>query len=243
VYLIQDYCRRLGVGTSPGELADLAAVVQSLPAHHPLAVLQRGARDAAAPDALADALLNPRERAYSVPQFFELLDGAGLEFTRWYWQAPYLPQCGAIAATPHAGRLAALPERNRYAALELWRGTMTTHSALVAHRRTSAPDAAVRFDDEAWLDYVPIRLPSTLCVQERLPAGAAGVLLNRAHQFHDLILPIEPQEQRWFDAIDGHRRIRSILGTDAAAASARARAFFEKLWQYDQVVYDASGDG
>jgi hypothetical protein len=46
-------------------------------------------------------------------------------------QAPYLPQCGAISTTPHAMRLHALPDREQYAALELWRGTMATHSVVV----------------------------------------------------------------------------------------------------------------
>jgi hypothetical protein len=96
----------------------------------------------------------------------------------------------------------------------------------------------MRFDDERWPGYVPIRLPSTLCVQERLPPGAAAVLLNRAHPFHDLILAIRPQEKRMFDAIDGRRSIAEIAGH--AGEHARARAFFQKLWWYDQVVYDAS---
>jgi SAM-dependent methyltransferase len=240
VYMLQDYCRRLGIGTSDRDIAELAATLSSLPPAHPLTGILRGARDARSPDALADALLHPRDRAYSVPQALDLVERNGLSLKRWYWQAPYLPQCGAVAATPHAGRLAALPEREQYAALELWRGTMTTHS-VIACRHDAAPTTAVRFDDERWLRYVPLRLPSTICVQERLPAGAAAVLLNRAHQHHDLILAIDHQEKRWFDAIDGCRSIAGILhhaGGDGARL--RAKAFFQNLWRYDQVVFDAT---
>jgi hypothetical protein len=64
-------------------------------------------------------LLNPRDRAYSVPQLFNFIERAGLSFGRWYWQAPYLPQCGAIATTPHAKRLLELPEQEQYNAMEL----------------------------------------------------------------------------------------------------------------------------
>jgi SAM-dependent methyltransferase len=237
VYLLQEYCRRLGIGTSERELVDLAAVVKALPQQHPLVGLLRGARDAQSPDALADALLNPRDRAYSVPQLLDFLDRNGLTLGRWYWQAPYLPQCGAIAGTPHASRLAALPEREQYAALELWRGTMTAHSA-IARRSDASPIPGIRFDDERWRSYVPIRLPSTLCVQERLPVGAAAVLLNRSHPFHDLILAINAQEKRMFDAVDGRHRIAEIVErAGGGAAWPAVRTFFEKLWWYDQVVY------
>jgi 2-polyprenyl-3-methyl-5-hydroxy-6-metoxy-1,4-benzoquinol methylase len=237
IYMLQDYCRRLGIGPSEQELRDLAAVLNALPANHPLAAVLRGSRDAQDPAALADALLNPRDRAYSVPQLLDLLDRNGLTLGRWYWQAPYLPQCGAIAATPHARRLAALPEREQYAALELWRGTMTAHS-VITRRIDASPSAAVRFDGELWRGYVPIHLPSTLCLQERLPAGAAAVLLNRSHPFHDLVLPIDAEEKRLFDAIDGRRNIAEIV--EAASGNAAwpvARTFFQKLWWYDQVVY------
>ena len=33
---------------------------------------------------------------------------------------------------------------------------------------------------------MPIRLPDTICVQERLPPGAAGVLINQTHTYRDL---------------------------------------------------------
>jgi SAM-dependent methyltransferase len=237
IYMLQEYCRRLGIGTSGQELADLAAVVKALPQQHPLVGLLRGARDAQNPDALADALLNPRDRAYSVPQLFDLLDRNGLTLERWYWQAPYLPQCGAIAATPHAKRIAALSEREQYAALELWRGTMAAHSA-IARRSDASPGHGIRFDDERWRSYVPIRLPSTLSVQERLPAGAAAVLLNRSHPFHDLVLPIDAQEKQMLDAVDGRRTITEIVeSTGGHTAWPVARTFFQKLWWYDQAVF------
>jgi hypothetical protein len=224
--------------------ADLAAALKALPQRHPLVGLLRDSRDSQNLNALADALLNPRDRSYSVPQLFDFIERNGLTLGRWYWQAPYLPQCGAIAATRHANRLAALPQREQYAAVELWRGTMTAHSVVV-HRSDGSPGGvSIRFDDERWPGYVPVRLPSTLCVQERLPAGAAAVLLNRAHPYHDLILAIGAQEKRMFDAIDGRRSIAKIL--DQARASkerGRARIFFERLWWYDQVVYDASKTG
>jgi SAM-dependent methyltransferase len=243
IYMLQDYCRRLGIGTSEREIDDLLTVVKALPQHHPLAAVLRGARDAANPDALADALLNPRDRSYTVPQLFDFVERSGLRFARWYSQAPYLPQCGAIAATPHANRLAALPERDQYAAMELWRGTLASHSVILSRSDASDDRAKVRFDDEQrWPDFVPVRLPGTLCVQERLPAGAAGVLLSRYHASPDLILVIGAQEKRMFEAIDGRRSIAEIVDRAGGDSTWRraARIFFERLWWYDQAVFDVS---
>jgi hypothetical protein len=238
--MLQDYCRRLGIGTSEEDVHDLVAALETLPQNHPLTPVLRGSLDARNADALADALLNPRDRAYSVPQLFDFLERNGLTLRRWYWQAPYLRQCGALAATPHTPRLAILPERDQYAAAELWRGTMATHSGIVSRSDAGPGGARVRFDDDAWRAYVPIRLPWTQIVQERLPAGAAAVLLNRSHPFHDLILPLGADDKRLFDAIDGRRRIEEIVQRVRAVDNSRARALFERLWQYDQVVFDAS---
>jgi SAM-dependent methyltransferase len=239
VYLMQEYCRTLGVGRSPQEISALISVLKVLPENHPLLAAQGGSREFMNSDALADALLNPRDRAYSVPQLFEFLEGSELVLGRWYWQAAYLPQCGTIARTPHASRLAALPEREQYASMELWRGLMGNHS-FVAYRNDSDHDQAkVHFDDD-YVRYVPIRLPWTTCVQQSLPPGAAGVLVNQTHLFPDLYLMINQAEKRIFDAIDGRRTIAEIVDSLKDDTPFAPRDFFEKLWRHDQVVFDTS---
>ena len=102
VYLLQDYCRRLGIGTSPTELADLVATMREFRWHIRSAGLLQESRDHVDDAAIADALCNPRDRAYTVPELLVLIDHAGLRFGRWERQAPYLPDCGAISETPHA---------------------------------------------------------------------------------------------------------------------------------------------
>jgi SAM-dependent methyltransferase len=235
VYMLQEYCRRLGIGTAPEEINDLIATLRQLPDHHPLLATQGGSREFPNGDALADALLNPRERSYSVPQVYDFLEGSDLKLARWYWQAAYLPQCGSISSTPHASMLAALSERDQYIQMELWRGLMANHS-FVAHR-SDRKNTRISFGDESYLRYVPVRLPWTICVTERLPPGAAGVLINQTHLFNDLYVIIDDEEKRIFDAIDGRRSIGEIVGP---TNDNKARDFFEKLWRYDQVVFDAS---
>jgi SAM-dependent methyltransferase len=241
VYMIQEYCRRLGIGTSTQEINDLTTVLKLLPQHHPLLSMLRGSRDSLDADALTDALLNPRDRTYSVPQLFDFIESNDLMLGRWYWQAAYSPQCGSIATTPHAKRLAALPEREQYMAMELWRGLMNNHDLVVHRSDVNSDGLKVRFDDEHYLRYVPIRRAWTMCVQEGLPPGTAGVLLNQTHLFQDLFLVIDAQEKRMFEAIDGRLSISEILAkVKEKGGSPLARVFFEKLWWYDQVVFDTS---
>ena len=242
IYMLQEYCRRLGVSPSEQELVDLAGTLRELPRNHPLEHLLRGAPDFQREGGLADALLHPRDRAYAVPQFFDLIRGAGLAFGRWLRQAPYLAHCGSVAATPHASRLAQLPAEEQYAALELFRGTMVRHSAIVYHQDRPGGCTPVRFEAEDWRTYVPVRVPATIAVQKRLPPGAAAVLINQGHTYTDLYLPINQQEKRLFDAIDGSRTITQIVhqAWQREPRWERARGFFQRLWWYDQVVFDAS---
>jgi hypothetical protein len=188
--------------------------------------------------AIADALLNPQDKPYSVPQQFEIIRAAGLQFGRWLRQAPYLPQCGAPASSPHAQLFSRLQAEQQYAAMELFRGTMVRHNAIVFRNDSPGVAQPIRFDGDAWRDYVPIRIPDTICIDERLPPGAAAVLINRTHTFTDIFLPIDRQDKRLFDAIDSERTIGDILGDRANDGT--ARDFFERLWRYDQLVFDVS---
>lgn len=245
VYMLQEFCRRVGIHASEAEIRALVGALKVLPAGHPLEILLRQAPDFRHKAALADALLHPRDRAYSVPQLFEFLEHAELTFGRWIRQAPYSLHCGVIAKIPQAPQMAGLPIAEQYAAIELFRGTMVRHS-LVAYRNESERyKQQISFAGDEWLDYVPIRMPDIVCVQDHLPSGAAAVLINQTLTYKDLFLPIGPIEKRWFDLIDGDRSIISIVEETLSSSNRPitfdvAHSFFERLWWYDLVVFDRS---
>ena len=169
IYMMQEYCRLVGVRTTDEELRDLGGLIGALSADHPIAAVTQRAKDFRQPDALADALLHPQDRAFTVPELHAWLKRCGLKFGRWFEQAPYLPQCGAIAGTPHAARLRSLPPPSQHAAVELLRGTMTRHDFIAYRDDCAGESQPVAFDGDAWRACVPLRLPWTLCIRERLP--------------------------------------------------------------------------
>lgn len=252
IYMLQEYCRMLDLSTSDRDLEDLQRTLNALPPAHPIAALMQQTKDFKHPDALADALLHPQDRAYTVPQLYTWLTQAGLVFGRWFEQAAYLPQCGGIAKTPHAVRLGKLPIASQYAAMELFRGTMSKHR-FIAYRRNDQGDVHPdQLLDEgshkrpqkrkgSWRGLVPIRLPWTLCLRDRPPAGAVAVLINRAHTYSDLALPIDEEHYQLWNLIDGMKTLEEIVElTGKAMHTKRAMTLFRRLWQYDQIVFDAS---
>lgn len=246
IYMLQEFCRRIGIRATDEGIGDLIAALRALPPGHPLETQLREAPDFQQEAELADALLHPQDRAYSVPELFHLIAMARLTFGRWVRQAPYSARCGLIAHIPQASRMVELPLAEEYAAVELFRGTMARHS-LIVHRNDRSPAVQpVNFAGDAWLSYVPIRMSETICVRERLPPGAAGVLINQNHTYTDLFIPISSTEKLLFDAIDGNRTIGDILKMKLPSWQEPtrldlARAFFERLWWHDQVVFNSSG--
>ena len=151
------------------------------------------------------------DRAYSVPQLFEFLDSG----------RPEIRPMGATGGLQPSVRRHGAASRRR-------RGWHSFPGRSVRRRRTVSrhdgssqrdcisrrqPDSAQRisFAGDAWLTYVPIRMPDTMCVHERLPPGAAAVLINQSHTYHDIYLPIDATEMRLLDAIDGDRSIGDIV--------------------------------
>ena len=68
------------------------------------------------------------------------------------------------------------------------------------------------------------------------------MLINQSHTFTDLILTVDSFEDGLLRAIDGNRTLAEILqfAEQDSEGERRALRFFERLWQYDQVVFDAS---
>ena len=244
IYMLQEFCRRIGICATDKGIRDLVAALRALPPGHPLEHILREAPDFRQEAALADALLHPQDRAYSAPQLFNFIDRAQLTFGRWVKQAPYTPCCGVIAQLPQAAHMANLTPKEQYAAVELFRGTMVRHSVIAYRNDKTGGPYPVSFAGNGWQRYVPIRVPDTICVQERLPAGAAAVLINRNHSYPDIFMTVNSMEKRLFDTMDGNHTIDEILKRTLISPQPShhdmARIFFQRLWWHDQVVFDAS---
>src|SRR5271169_567383 len=80
IYLLQDFCRRVDIHATDAEINDLSGALNALPPGHPLESLLSQAPDFRHDAAIADALLHPQDRAYSVPQLFDFIAKAGLAF-------------------------------------------------------------------------------------------------------------------------------------------------------------------
>jgi hypothetical protein len=124
-----------------------------------------------------------------------------------------------------------MPPPEQFAAVELWRGTITRHT-VIAYEAGDQLTARLDFSAPPAEDWVPLRVPTAIAVRERLPAGAAAVLLNRAHAHTDLVRFVDDGELQIFEAIDGQRTI-GALGHDAGR-------IVERFWRHDLVVIDAS---
>jgi SAM-dependent methyltransferase len=238
VYMIQEFCHRTGISASEQGLRQLALALRVLPTDHPIARLLQGAPDFASPSGCADALLNPQDRAYSVPDLFGLLEANGLRFVRWVRQAPYSARCGLLAQLPHASQLTTLPPREESAAAELFRGTMVRHSAIVYREDHPWASRQIGFGGREFLEAVPLRLPDTVTLRERLPTGTAAALRSRSHAYADTILPLVRHELDFVEAIDGTRTVSDLIATESRAPF--AIPFLERLWWHDQIVFDAS---
>lgn len=231
IEMIRRYAQLLGIEPTAAGVDDLIASLREIPLGHPIRHVLSESADVHDRDALADALLNPRERSYTVPEVLDEVEAAGLRFGRWVYQAPYRPRCGAITEVPHAHIAAGLPDAQQYAAMELYRGTISRHS-LIAHRDdTWLPTLGSGADH--WRDVVPIVAPAALLIDDRLPPGVAGVVVNRAHFDRDLVLFLDERQRAVFEMIDGVRPFGEVPGASSD--------FLELLWQHDLVVTDQSG--
>ena len=243
IHKLHEFCKRVGIHATDEGIRQLINALRALPQGHPLETLLREAPDFRHEAALADALLHPQDHAYSVSQLFEFIKQGKMRFGRWMKQAPYSVHCGLIAQIPQASHIAQLPPGEEFAAAETLRGTMVGHSVIVYRDDSSENPYRMSFEGDGWLDYVPIRVSETICVQEQLPPGAAAVLINQGHTYTDISMPISPVEKQLFDAIDGHRSIEQIIEVVMPFVRREfqldaASRLFEQLWWNDQVVFN-----
>ncbi|GFE92512.1 class I SAM-dependent methyltransferase [Acetobacter persici] len=151
---------------------------------------------------LYDLLLNPRDRAYTVGAFLDLLDGAGLEASSLMEPARYDP--ALFLPDPRIrARIAQLPARQQATIAESLTGNMATHVAYVVRKgaRITPPDAS-SFDAVPVMREIPgIELAKQMRADHTLPF-AFGTLV--------VPIPLPPQARGLLPLIDGERTVGDL---------------------------------
>lgn len=230
ISMMRDFARRVGI--RPDDLDSLVQTLREVPLAHPISHVLREAKDFGDRDALADALLNPREASYTVPELFGLLDGAGVRFARWVHQASYRPQVGIMRELPDGVRIAAMEEVDQYATMELFRGTINRHSLIAYRDDAPIPDPPIAWDTDRWKGFVGLVPSTVIVIEEGVPQGMAAAVVNRAHVDRDLVCFLTASELSTFTAVNGATPLREIEGASAN--------LFERLWLQDLVMIDAT---
>ena len=230
VYMLQDALRRLAPeGDAPPARLDVARrVMRHLPES---AWLRRNAYFGDHIDGgdagLYDLLLNPRDRAYTAPEFIALLDGAGLQVTALmeplrYDPAVYLPDPRLRA------RIGALDPSARAGLAEALTGNMSTHVAYCV-RKAEARAAPDPMRDDA----VPVarELPAAELARNIRPDGTLPFLFDGLR----VPVPLPPLAAAILGLVDGARTVGGIAaalrarGTDAAAFARAWRQTYDAL--------------
>lgn len=223
VYMVQDALRLLApAGQPPAERLDVARrVMRHLPASNWLRANRNFADHITGGDAgLYDLVLNPRDRAYTVPELFDLLATSSLAVTALmepmrYDPATYLPDPKLRA------RIAALTPVARAALAEALAANISTH--VVYCRRAAEPLSPADPCDAAAIPV--LRETSTEDLTRALrPDGTMTFLFDGLPA--QIALP--PLAGAILRLIDGTRPVGAIAA--ALAARGTPAPVFERAW-------------
>ena len=226
VYMLQDALRALAPPAEPPPARlDLARrVMRHLPETAWLRANQYFGDHLEGGDAgLYDLLLNPRDRAYTIPALAALLDSAGLTVAALMEPMRYDP--AAFLPDPKLrARIAALDPIARAALAENLAGNMSTHVLYAI--RTAEPRPAPNPDDPA---AIPIarEMPAPALARAIRPDGTLPLNFDGLR----LPIPLPPLAPAILRLIDGATPLAAIAANLAAPPAA-----FIKAWRQ---TYDA----
>ena len=233
VYLLQDYCRRLGVGTSAAELRRPRRDAARAPARRTRSAGCSASRATSptttrspTPCATRATCLH-RSRAARARRAMPACGSAAGSARR-----PTCPTAARSARRRTRARIAALPAAEQYALVELFRGTMTRHTA-IALRRRRHDVGTLDFATPAAAAWVPVRVADG---DRRRGAPAArrrcGVDQPGPHRQRPRAVRRPAAERRSSARSTGDARSASSVRTPPP--------FVERLWRHDLVVVDTT---
>jgi SAM-dependent methyltransferase len=226
VYMLQDAFRWIGIEQSPGGVAQVRRILSELPARHYAQDYIRAADELKHDSAIVDTFLHPQDRAFTVPQVMELVEGAGLTFQNWVDNYPYWRNGAWGPDTAIAAAVDPVPPREHWAAVEMLRQSAGYH--LFTARNGEV--AVVDFDRSDWRDFTPHPAPG-------LKRSGLGLFKRGGYE-----LRCSELEQFVLDGADGSRTIGEIIEVRAleeipeSERNEFALRFFEHLWKLGHVM-------
>jgi SAM-dependent methyltransferase len=224
VYMLQDAMRLLAPDTEAlaGRLDATRRVLRHLPQSAWLRFNRGFADHITGGDAgLADLLLNPRDRAYTVAEFHALLASQGVAVAAWMEPMRYDPDTYLPDPRLRA-RAALLDAAGRAALAEALCGNIGTH-VVYAHR-ASEPRAMPDSTDPA---RVPVarEMPGEELARAILPDGTLSFLFDGLRA----PVPLPPQAAAILRLVDGRRSVAEI--GEALAGRGIAPPVFARAWR------------
>jgi SAM-dependent methyltransferase len=226
VYMLQEAFRRMHIEQTSEGVAQVRRIIAELPSRHYARDYIGAATELEDDAAVVDTFLHPQDRAYTVPQVFELVEGCDLRFQNWVDNHPYWRNGGWGPDSAVAEAVDPLPPREHWAAVEMLSQSVGLHAFTV---RNDAVDV-VDFETDDWRAFVPHRAPG-------LSRTGPGLFRRGAYE-----LKCSELEQFVLDGANGARTIAEIIDVPALEEIPRqerdefARRYFEHLWKLGHVM-------
>ena len=236
VTVLQDLFRVLGLEQDPAGVQGVKDTLAALPPAHPVQTHRRmAAQDMASDEGLVDTFLHRRERSYSCGGCLDLVRAAGLVFQGWKENGLYYPDARLPATNPLWPFLRKLPERDLWHAIEMLDSTISAHWFHACRADRDPATYVIQFDDEAFLDYVPLARISEV----RPPRQPGPVVLICRPPLPPMAL--DETQGRILKQTNGSRSVRECLtaaGLDQSSASVMlARSLFSALWRVGYALF------
>ena len=226
VYMLQEAFWRMRIAQTPEGVAEVRRIIAELPSHHHAQDYIRAAEELKNDAAVVDTFLHAQDRAYTVPQVFELLESCGLTFQNWIDNHPYWRNSSWGPDSAIAAAVDPLPPREHWAAVEMLSQRVGLHGFTVRKGDVEVVD----FDLDDWRRFVPHPAPG-------LSHEGPGLFRRGPYE-----LRCSELEQFVLDGANGQRTIGEIIEVPALEQIPTderdefARRYFEHLWKLGHVM-------
>ncbi len=238
VTMLQNLFRTMGLEQDAAGVAAVRDVLATLPPNHPVQLFRsQAAQELAADEGLVNTFLTRREQPFTCGECLELVQQAGLVFQGWKENALYHPDIRVPPGDRVWPHLSKLTKEQLWQALDIIDPTIFVHTFHVCRADRDPEAYRVHFDDEAFLDYIPVTRIGQSVPANRLRRQPAFIARPPLPP-----MPLDERQAAVFNQINGARTIRDCL-TEAGlpledpASILWARHFFGTLWRAGYALY------